>query len=453
MGQPPLDDGRLATIRTHLDAGELERAERLLDTLEPPASNLPAARLLSLRVAFETGRIEAPAVAAALAKLVAERPDFTEAARMLEAAENGALVRRTIRSPPPDLTVRASRGAPATDSPKPKPSATTAPPHSEPPNATLSEPRIPRAPMVPVFGPPPDSRPSYVPEPPPETHRDHTTNARMVFSDEADAGGAASDAPRAGPEVFHPPRGATQPTRMRSGRPPELDPDGAQSLLAIATLLDEGLFAQALSALDRVGPRAGPEFTLMRARALHGAERNPDAGVLLEQLCATESLPADVRAGAARLLLELGNVDAALAQADLAHRQHPRAPVTVQTLVWALCRASWQRPEFLDRIPSLLETIDSDRGPHRALAQSLRAYVACTLGTAEHGAEAAEAALDLDPKSRDALLALAIAWARLGDHQRSAHYAKRFASQHPGADVVAKRAVAHWVGRDQQGTR
>jgi tetratricopeptide (TPR) repeat protein len=274
----------------------------------------------------------------------------------------------------------------------------------------------------------------------------------MLSSESVDPA-AVSDAPSADPEVFRPRRGATQPTRMRSGRPPELDPDGAQSLLAIATLLDEGLYTQALSALDRAGARAGPEFTLMRARALHGAERDSDAGVLLEQLCAADSLPADVRAGCARLLLELGNVDAALAQAELAHRQHPQAPVTIQTLVWALCRVSWQRPQVLDRIPPLLDTIDSDRGPRRALAQSLRAYVACTLGTAEHGAEAAEAALDLDPKSRDALLALAIAWARLGDHQRSAHYVQRFASQHPGADVVAKRAVAHWVGRDQHRSR
>jgi hypothetical protein len=447
MGDAPLDEARIGAIRASLDAGDLERAERLLSALDPASAALPVTRYLALRLRYESGTIEADTVTAELEGLVEERPDFTDAVRMLHAAQSGGLVRRTVRSPPPDLTQRASRGAAPTD--HARRTSDTPRPNAGQSQRSLAEPRIPRAPMVPVFGPPSDSRPSYVPEPPPATHRDPTASGRMVAPDPSDS----AEAPSADPEVYRPRRGATQPTRMRSGRPPELNPDGAQSLLAIATLLDEGMYAQALSALDRAGANAGPEFTLMRARALHGAERDGDAQVLLERLCSSESLPADVRAGCARLLIDLGQVDRALNQAEIAYRDRPHAPVTTQTLVWALCRGSWERPDLVDRIPALLESIDSDRGPRRALGQSLRAYVACTLGGAEHGAEAAEAALDLDPKSRDALLALAIAWARLGDPQRAAHFIQRFASQHPGADRVARGVVAHWVERDRARSR
>jgi TolA-binding protein len=83
------------------------------------------------------------------------------------------------------------------------------------------------------------------------------------------------------------------------------------------------------------------------------------------------------------------------------------------------------------------------------MAQSVRAYVTCTLGGAEHGARAAEAALALDPTSSDALLGLAIAWGRLGDTKRAAHFIQQFAARHPGSAALARNAVAHWVERDR----
>jgi tetratricopeptide (TPR) repeat protein len=191
----------------------------------------------------------------------------------------------------------------------------------------------------------------------------------------------------------------------------------------------------------------------MRARALTGAGRSANAKLLVHKICSDAALDPDSRAACARLLVELGDNEAALEQAERAHREKPDAPVTIQALAWATCRVAWKRPEQAVRLRPLLPALEVEGGPRRALSQALRAFAHATIGEPERALQSVKAALDLDPKSRDALLAGAVACARLNQNERSNEFIERFAERDVAEARVALKLVAFWLGRDEAVSR
>jgi tetratricopeptide (TPR) repeat protein len=309
---------------------------------------------------------------------------------------------------------------------------------------------IPPAPAVPRITPPPDPTPSYVP---PETRRAapkaKTEGERPRLServrDEIVADSRYSVQPGAEEVVWQPSSEAmaTSPSsvpapstpapekpsshpvgKIRSGRPPASNDSAPPTLFEVASLLDQGLFGQALEALGDDDSDQPPDHVLMRARALVGTGRRADALAAVDRLVARSGLDSDHRAASARLLVELGELEQALEQARLSSAEAPDSALTRLTHAWAAVRLARRtgRDELIAEAERMLAGLKSRGSPHPALLFALRACVHAQQGDPERAIGVAQRALALVPEFPDALAAIALGSARLGrtlDAQRA----------------------------------
>ena len=369
MSKGPLDHPRLLVIEQAIDSGQLEHAQHLLAELGDVAFFRYATTYLATRLLFERGRLDSAAVAERLRDVVRIAGFFPEAEAMLEAAEDGSLERasasfklRTADSlgvgpsssqaaaaPPPELDYAVSYD--------PDPLFESLRKPSDP-----SLPSIPRAPDVPqltefaepessgkLHAAPPSSRPS----------------AKL----------------RASRPTDH------EPTPViRSGLPPPSeDASGPPNLFEIAGMLDQRRFTEALAAVDRFGPELSPDQVLLRARALCGAGRAPDARATLERLGCAPLLDPDVRAAAARVLLEIGAPEVALEQARKAHDDDSEPPLVRLTLAWASVRVGRRTSDLLlfGEADSILHSLRARGDPMPSQVLALRASIQAEVGDPE----------------------------------------------------------------------
>jgi tetratricopeptide (TPR) repeat protein len=203
--------------------------------------------------------------------------------------------------------------------------------------------------------------------------------------------------------------------RIRSASPPSTSAD-VPTLFEIASWIDEGRFRDAVAAINRAGPTAGPEYSVLRARALAGAGYVEQALDLLEQLDKKPSPDAELRAATARLFVELGDPNRALSIATQALEAEPDRPLIRLTYALAAVRSCRRQRDItlLDRAERALEKFAAREGPLPALYLALRACIQAGAGDPQRAISTAQRALGLDPKSPDALAAIAEASTRLG---------------------------------------
>ena len=446
MGRSPLDHPRLAAIERKLDAGELEEAQHLLAQLGPSSAYRHATAYLTTRLLYQRGHLDERGVIERLEHLIEEVEDFPEAYWMLNAARNGGL--RETRG-----AFKSSRPPPAGlgDGPKPEPEVVRAPR----PDA-VSFPRAARVPRIsdvparphdpsrppsipdldvpggsrPPPGFPADPRPLAVePEPtlePPPARGDDESSARYSASSEE----VLKVAPRPGrtrpwtgppteedrapePRPSRPPPVVEPGPEIHSAAPPAVERSSA-SLFEVAELLDAGRLDDALTALEGRGPSDEPEHILMEARALERAGRKDEARERIERIARAPLVEPEVRAGVARLALELDQTELALAQARRAYKEDPTQPLVRMSLAWAALRTARREAssELVALAAKALRDLGGEGGPHEALLLSLRACLEAHAGDAQRAFELAEIALSQAPTA-DALAALAMAAARL----------------------------------------
>lgn len=455
MSRSPLDHPRLAVIDRKLDAGELDEAQHLLAQLGDNYFFRHATTYLASRLLYLRGTLDEESLIERLVRVLNETHDFPEAEALLAQAKAGTLVKqapapRSSRPPPaslgsqppgPEIEIAfGSRHAP--DRPRP------------------GSPEIPRAGRVPDVAPRPRAaRPESIPDleiagaPPPgfvvEAAPAGVTPAKPVRPSPAPPGEglqltertplrARDSEPIAGARYSASP-GASEAVSLRQkstgpGRPAGSSSPAARrqytepiigteppvpaeraSLFEVAALLDAGRPEEALELLTTRGDPEEPDHALLRARALARAGRDAEATELARRLGAAPLLEPTVRAGVARLALELGEVDLGLAQAARAHEEDPVQPTIRLTYAWAALRRARRStdPELVSRAALALRELVGDGGPHEGLLLGLRACVEAHSGDALRALRLAERALDLEP-SADGYAALAMAAARLG---------------------------------------
>jgi len=217
-----------------------------------------------------------------------------------------------------------------------------------------------------------------------------------------------SDWPRAPrPRQQDAPSGTDHPASPVAHRPER------PSLFEIATLLDQELYDDALAALRGVTTDA--EHLLMKARALAGTGRQAAAIDAIGQLCESPLLGPELRAGAARLLIDLNRPDLAYVQAHIAQKAAPNTPLIRLTMGWAAIRELHRtgNRDLAHDADEALSELKGRGGPHPGLTQALRACVQAHVGDAERAIGVAQRALGLDPRSSEALAAITVASVRL----------------------------------------
>lgn len=469
MGNGPLADSRLQEIESKLNAGRFDEAQRLLSTI----GNLPNAETASAyfatRLLFQRGRMDQQGVILRLRELLARVPEFPEAARMLAAAEAGVL------APAPDVFRRVT-GAPSSEPPEnPEPAPRRAPTQRD----------IPRAPLVPRFTPR-TGTPSYAPstplaprfdtpvEPPPvpslnntmrgvgpqiteanprdagrqERERMPTVTAKaglpLIPSLEIPAINTVSTLPP--PESSEPPQPVTKPIEKRSGaysvRPQ------APSLFEIAAALDAGHPARALELSEQVSAENSPELGLLAARALLALGERVRAGVQVERVLRSPTLEPSVRASAARVLLELGRIDAGLEHARRALREDLSDPLAQVTCAWALTRSLRRRGQraLAAEAEALLSGVRMSDGPVAALVLALRAVLAAENKDYARALNLAQSALGQDPRQADAIAAIALASAALAKPGEAERAQKRLRELAPDEAMANEATIARHTG-------
>ena len=468
MGRGPLDHPRLLAIERKLDAGEVDEAQHMLAQLGDVAFFRDATTYLATRVLFLRGRLSPDAVAERLSELLSRVEYFPEAAAMLSAASAGTLS--------PDQPFKSASLRPRSKLPGEGQSApavevgvgmlTMEPTISDAPDdgadddgaliideaEVLREPDIPRAGRVPRFSPPPDPSPSYAPEKAPEIpsleppgvdlegERDTLDDERDTDVDAKGSGyskvpvaeviairpgtrppSAFGDEPPTTPDDTRrprpPPGQATVPElRIRSGVPPVEAALAPKSLFEIAALADEARLPEALQALEQNAAELGADGALLHARLLERAERRGDALSVLLRLAKAPLLDPEVRAGAARLLVELGKPELGLEQARSAFRDDADSAIVRLSLAWAAIRVARERDaaELCDEAEKAISNVKPRSVPLPALLSAVRAWLLVESGAADRAVAAAGRALHGDGHSADALAALALGSAMLG---------------------------------------
>ena len=415
-----------------------------------------ATTYFATRILYQRGKLDLPGVIARLGELLVVCPEFPEARAMLDAAQRGALRPDTktfneATVPPPPITEDDEDDGDRLTEPGHAPSSV---PTVEARLKTPQAPGIPRAPLVPRFTPRENVAPSYAPPPdleltPPELDLELTPPTSNPWNDTLSAPPPSSTR---NPRIDSPPPVAidlgvhdgvariglgdrnTAPSPGAPGHEAELP-----SVFVIATWLSERDFERALAAVDKLGAESSPELSLLEVRALIGLSRKAAARRSLDRLCRAPLLDPDLRAAVARLLIELGDLDRAEAQARRAHAEDPESELSRLTLAWAVARGdAWlPSPRSAGELSELLGNITPEASPLPALGYALSALR--LLGSsAEAARQAADAALALDADSQDALAVAAV----VAQKQRRSADAKRLYQRllvvdHHAADELA----------------
>jgi tetratricopeptide (TPR) repeat protein len=385
-----------------------------------------ATTYFATRILYQRGKLDLPGVIARLGELLVVCPEFAEARAMLNAAERGTLRPDTTSFnqatvPPPPVTEDDEDDGDRLTEPGDAPSSI---PTVEARLKTPQAPGIPRAPLVPRFTPRENVAPSYAPPPEPDLELtppdfELTPPTSNPWNDTLSA----------------PPPSSTRNPRIDSPLPVAIElgvHDGVgraglgdrntapspgapgheaepPSVFVIATWLSERDFERALAAVEKLGAESSPELSLLEVRALIGLSRKAAARRSLDRLCRAPLLDPDLRAAVARLLIELGDLDRAEAQARRAHAEDPESELSRLTLAWAVARSdAWlPSPRSAGELSELLTSFTPEASPLPALGYALSALR--LLGSsAEAARQAADAALALDADSQDALAVAAV---------------------------------------------
>jgi hypothetical protein len=303
--------------------------------------------------------------------------------------------------------------------------------------ATPRAPGIPRAPQLPHFARAQDAAPSYAPSARLETE----ASARSLELEDvsrpirSERYQSPERAPAASAQQPHSSRrgpvaldlgtldGVSTPPSLASGLrntapspgAPGADGGAAPTVFALATWLAERDFERVLRAVDELGAGRSPEVSLQETRALIGLGRKAAARRSLDRLCRAPLLEPELRAAVARLLLELGDVSRAEAQARRALSEEPSSEAARLTLAWAVVRShAWLVPaRSAGELAELLDELEPKSTMLPALAYALRAF-SVLARSPDAARKAADAALSLEPMSHDALAAAAVVAARQG---------------------------------------
>ncbi len=397
-----------------------------------------ATTYFATRILYQRGKLDLQGVVARLSELMVACPEFSEARAMLSAAERGTLRpdparfnEATVPPPPVAANDDSEDDRDRLTEPGHAPSSI---PSMEARLTTPQAPGIPRAPLVPRFAPREDVAPSYAPPPafdltPPDFDLTPPVPSSNPWKDTLSAPPPSStriNSPRPVAIELGPlDELAESALRTRNTAPSPGAPghtEGPPSVFVIATWLSERDFERALLAVEKLGAESSPELSLLEVRALVGLGRKAAARRSLDRLCRAPLLDPDLRAAVGRLLLELGDVDRAEAQARRAYSEDPESELSRLTLAWAIARRNAWLPSTRSagELSELLASWTPESSPLPALGFALSALM--LLGTSPEAArQAADAALALDDDAVDALAVAAV----VAQKQRRTADAKR----------------------------
>jgi len=383
-----------------------------------------AATYFATRILYQRGKLDLPGVVARLNELLKVCPDFPEAESMLGAARRGTLrpdprgfIEATL--PPPRAAAAAAEVELLAERDEAEDGDRVTVPSVVPSFAsrikTPQAPGIPRAPLLPRFTPRENAAPSYAPAPelapePPDLDLDLVPPP--VSAPSSSQRRAASTPPIAveiGPfDGVVPAAAMARPTAPSPGAagPSATAPP---TVFTIATWLSERDFERALGAIEKLGAETSAELSLLEVRALVGLGRKAAARRSLERLSRAPLLDPDLRAAVARLLIELGDLDRAEAQARRAYAEDPASELSRLTLSWAVARRdAWLLgPRAALELAELLRNFTPESSALPALGYALSALM--LLHTSPEAAQkSANAALALEPDSQDALAVAAV---------------------------------------------
>jgi hypothetical protein len=397
---------------------------------------------------------------------------------MLQAAERGTLqpdaraFNAATVPPPPHATENADAADADDDDDGDRPTqpgyiTPSSVPALESNLKTPQAPGIPRAPLVPRFTPRDHVAPSYAPPPEPP----QPAPVPVVPSLDLELTPAAPPASRPSnpwnDTLSAPPPSSTKALRTLSPPPFAIDlgplddvagparhervtapspgapgPSAAEppTAFVIATWLSDRDFERALQAIEQLGAERSPELSLLETRALLGLGRKGAARRSLDRLCRAPLIDPDLRAASARLLLELGDVDRAEAQARRAHAEDPKSDFSRITLAWAIVRShAWlMSPQSTTELTELLSELVPEGSALPALGYALRALMLVPMSP-EAARQSADAALSLEPALHDAVAAAAIVAQRQGRKQDAERFRQRLLAldHHAAADLGA----------------
>lgn len=417
-----LEHPRLSAIELKLNKAKLDDAQRLLAELPDGPGADSARAYFATRILYERGRLDRQGVIERLRDLLHATPDFPEAQRMLQDAERGLLE-----------TLPHGRGS------------TTEPPSTEAGGTPSSLEAasewhaIPKPPNVPTFQARLDA-PSYTP------HSERRAVAAPAPGERFDTelspppappGASGTDLPALVPtpdvpgvpalEQFVPLYAApTEPPEPSStipspeppppsSRSPSLTPQSrAPTLAEVANALARGEADQALWLAARAEPSA--EMSLIKARALESLGHRERAEAELARLLHAPLLEPGLRAAVARFLLEQGQPERALAQAQHALEDDPKDPMVRVTCAWASIRTGQHTLNLAlwDEADALLATVRLRDPAVSTLLLALRAWAAAHRGDATRALSLAQSALSQDARQPDALAAVAFGSMKLG---------------------------------------
>jgi tetratricopeptide (TPR) repeat protein len=330
---------------------------------------------------------------------------------------------------------------------------------------TPQAPGIPRAPLVPRFTPRENVAPSYAPppeppalpvvpsldleltpiEPPPASRPSNPWNDTLSAPPPSSTNTARTLSPPPIAIDLGPldgPRGPAYGDRVTAPSPGARGPSAAEppTVFMIATWLAERDFESALQAIEQLGAERSPELSLLETRALVGLGRKAAARRSLDRLCRAPLLDPDLRAAVARLLLELGDVDRAAAQARRAHGEDPESDLSRLTLAWSIVRSdAWlMSPRSTTELTELLSDLVPEGNALPGLGYALRALMLMPVSP-EAARQSADAALSLEPALHDALAAAAVVAQRQGRKQDAERFRQRLLAldPHAAADLGA----------------
>ena len=219
------------------------------------------------------------------------------------------------------------------------------------------------------------------------------------------------------------------------------------SVFVIATWLSDRDFERALAAVEQLGAESSPELSLLEVRALVGLGRKAAARRSLDRLCRAPLLDPDLRSAVARLLLELGDVDRAEAQARRAHAEDPESELSRITLAWAVTRRNaWLLPpRAAAELSELLANLSPEDGPLPPLGYALSALMLLA-SSPEAARQAVEAGLALDGDLPDGLAVAAV----VAQKQRRSADAKRLQQRLRDVDHHAAEELSATIASSEE---